>query len=46
MSADYILFVAPATKSNDNLLRMLDTMPSGKRRYAEQLLKVFMLAVE
>lgn len=46
LSADYILYGITAEKENSPLSRMLASCPANKRKYAEQILKNFLQAID
>ena len=46
LSADYILFGETEGIDTEPLLRMLDSCPPEKRKYAEDILKAFLMAME
>jgi len=46
LSADYILYGVTPDKDNNPIIRMLSTCPAGKRKYAEQILKNFLQALD
>jgi len=46
MSTDYILFGAADIAEVDPIVRMISSCKADKRKYAEDILKAFLLAVE
>lgn len=46
LSADYILFGTAGQDEPSPAARMLEQCPPAKRRYAEEILKTFLMAVE
>ena len=46
LSADYILYGISAEKENNPINKMLASCPSHKRKYAEQILKNFLQAID
>jgi len=46
LSADYILFGEAEGSDSEPLLRMLESCPPEKRKYAEDILKAFLMAAE
>jgi len=46
LSADYILYGITPDKENSAINKMLSTCPANKRKYAEQILKNFLQALD
>ena len=46
LSADYVLYGITADKENNPINKMLASCPPNKRKYAEQILKNFLQALD
>ena len=46
LSSDYILYGISSDKENNPINKMLSSCPDNKRRYAEQILKNFLQALD
>ena len=46
LSADYILYGTTSDKENNLIIKMLSSCPADKRKYAEQILKNFLQALD
>jgi len=46
LSADYMLYGSAPYKENNPVFKMLEACPASKRKYAEQILKNFLQALD